>query len=322
MKNIIISALLCLLASSTLLKAQSLNQPDVLAINRIGTIYCLKENRREVWPAFNNPIYEIPLIYYADSACYVVNPTTRFLDMYETQKLSNNSSLKIYKSKLIDSVKFHMQVSVSYDDSLANFDFKQPYMRCSSYELSFNTVPMGSELEWYTMILHEMFHGFQLKHQSFFEYFTYVASNEKFKQSELNNLYSTQQWFKESIERENNLLLDALALENPIPILKEYVKLRELRYKRTKAECDIVIVQFEPMFETMEGSARYFEYYVYPDLYDLEKNKWLYIAGKNYFYATGFNLLRLFDKLTIEYKSQLFNDNLSLYSILKSNISK
>lgn len=322
MKNIILSTLLCWFLNCTTLEAQYVNQSEFLAINRIETIYNLKESKREVWQAFSNTAYDIPLIYYADNACYIVNPTIRFLDMYKPQKLSNNSSLEIYKSELIDSIRFHMHVSVSYDDSLANFDYKQPYMRCSSYELSSIRVPMESENEWYTMIFHEMFHGFQLMHPSFFEYFANITSNEKFKQVELSNLYTTQQWFKESIERENDMLLDALVLKNPIPILKEYVKLRELRYKHALAECDIDIAQFEPIFETMEGSARYFEYYIYPNLYDLKTNKWLYIAGKNYFYSTGFNLLRLFDKLKIEYKSQLFYSNLSLYDMLKSNINK
>ena len=60
----------------------------------------------------------------------------------------------------------------------------------------------------------------------------------------------------------------------------------------------------------MEGSARYIEYrlYEYFDDFNLTDAKWLYTIGKNYYYATGFNLLRLLDKLGIEYHSHIFTD--------------
>ena len=49
----------------------------------------------------------------------------------------------------------------------------------------------------------------------------------------------------------------------------------------------------------------------------MENDPWLYTTGKSYFYATGFNMVRLLDKLGIEYKIELFNKGeLSLEQLL------
>ena len=55
--------------------------------------------------------------------------------------------------------------------------------------------------------------------------------------------------------------------------------------------------------------------------YNLQKDQWLYLTNKTtYFYATGFNMARLLDKLGIEYKSRLFKDGkITLKNILKKN---
>lgn len=65
--------------------------------------------------------------------------------------------------------------------------------------------------------------------------------------------------------------------------------------------------------DTLYGSYAYF------DNFNLEEAQWLYKIGRNYFYVTGFNIVRLLDKLKIEYKSRLFNEaGVSLEEILKT----
>jgi len=107
-------------------------------------------------------------------------------------------------------------------------------------------------------------------------------------------------------------------------------------------------VPIEQSYETMEGTARYVEYSLYSNFagkkpnnnllktdssyhsyqyfrnYNIEKDQWLYLSDKtNYFYATGFNLVRLLDKLKIKYKTRLFNEGgLSLEQILKQMQAK
>lgn len=48
----------------------------------------------------------------------------------------------------------------------------------------------------------------------------------------------------------------------------------------------------------MEGTARYIEFHACPGGYDLNANDWLYRTDiSQYMYATGFNIVRLLDKL-------------------------
>jgi hypothetical protein len=119
--------------------------------------------------------------------------------------------------------------------------------------------------------------------------------------------------------------------------------LRSLRRKKTQEILNIDIQPIEDIYETMEGTARYVEYraydkfstkqtdriliksdtlyhsYTYFHNFNLAEAQWLYKTGKNYFYATGFNIVRLLDKLGIEYKSILFNEGeMSLEEILKT----
>lgn len=98
----------------------------------------------------------------------------------------------------------------------------------------------------------------------------------------------------------------------------------------------------------MEGTARYLEYKLCsifatrrPDEkllrsdtsfksfnkfrnYKLQSDPWLYKTEKtSYFYATGFNMARLLDKLGVEYKSKLFNQgHLTLEQLLDETRKK
>lgn len=83
----------------------------------------------------------------------------------------------------------------------------------------------------------------------------------------------------------------------------------------------------------MEGTARYIEFGLYtifstrspdPDQlkshssfksfgkfhdFEIKKDPWLYLTEKTtYFYATGFNMAKLLDKLGICYKSKVFKE--------------
>lgn len=112
----------------------------------------------------------------------------------------------------------------------------------------------------------------------------------------------------------------------------------------TKQKLSIDIEPYERCYETMEGTARYVEYSLYKLFatmeadkklagsdtsyksfakyrnYSIEKDEWLYLIGKTtYFYASGFNMARLLDKLAVEYKSKLFKQgSLSLEVLLKT----
>lgn len=320
---------------------------DRVVIDRIGYVYGLKSLiGRKVWPGVNEDRFDVPLIYYSDSNSYTANPTAKFIDTFTPHLISESKELRIYKTSLLDSLPFHMAVGFEFGDSTAAYNYRSPFMNCSSVEITQNTVPDVPSTEvWATMVMHEYFHGFQLKHPGFFEHFEKITLSMP--RGSLHNIYRSNEWFRESVEKENEMLLSALkATENNeiCSLIDSFFQLRNHRREQTKALFNSDIKPTEELLETMEGTARYVEFrlynefltklpdkkmmesdscygsYVYFRDFELEKEQWLYKAkGINYFYATGFNIARLLDKLQIEYKSRLFNEGeLSLEKILYS----
>jgi hypothetical protein len=202
--------------------------------------------------------------------------------------------------------------------------------------------------QWATMVIHEYFHGFQFKHPAHLNYFEkYIAVSA----DTLKKMYKSNPWFKESIDKENKILLTALSTADDKKIktlIDSFFLLREQRRRQTKQQLNSDIVPIEQIYETKEGTARYVEYSLYSNFakktpnisllksdssyhsyqyfrnYKIENDQWLYLSEKtNYYYAIGFNLVRLLDKLKIEYRTRLFNEGgLSLEQILKQHWDK
>ena len=156
----------------------------------------------------------------------------------------------------LDSVPFHMEVSVSFD-SVEDYTYKSPFMKCSSVEITNKLIPDVPYTEvWASMILHEYFHGFQFKHPKFSDYFSttsaYISSDT------LRNIYSHNKWFKEGINKENELLLSALTSNDSIEIsslISLFFQLREQRRNNTKKLIKFDIKPIENIYETMEASS-------------------------------------------------------------------
>jgi hypothetical protein len=51
------------------------------------------------------------------------------------------------------------------------------------------------------MVLHEYFHGFQFKHPTDLDYF---EKNIAMSDDTLRNIYKSKEWFKESVDKEND----------------------------------------------------------------------------------------------------------------------
>jgi hypothetical protein len=125
-------------------------------------------------------------------------------------------------------------------------------------------------------------------------------------------------------------------------LLDSFFVTRNRRLTKVRQELKYDIQPVEELYETMDGTARIAEYGLYqyfatkaPDLrlasvdsayhayayfknHTIEKDDWLYLTHKTtYFYATGFNISRLLNKLNVSYKARLFRDNaLSLSQLL------
>jgi len=274
-KKTIIIILLALVAMSA--DAQSLNKD----VERLQYVYALKVVINDsIWSGFADKQYDVPLLYYGDTCCYVVNPTEKFLAKYPSVLIHSDNNIQIYQTEKVDDKPFHMHVT--FTDEESNIDYRTPFMRCSSLEQTSKTIPdVTSVNEWATMVMHEYFHGFQFKNDGYLD--TYETITNTVLPDTLIALAACHGWYKESITQEND---DIVALEQ--------------------------------LYETMEGSARYIEYCLYRHFgnFNLSDAKWLYTVGRKYYYATGFNLLRLSDKLEIDYKYGIFKD----VSIVERNL--
>lgn len=304
-------------------------------LDRIEFVYNLKQTvDQSTWPTFNDQEYDLPLIYFTDTGSYIANPTDKFLASFTSDLVFQNSQIRIYKTKnRIDSLPFHMETEITLGDPTDEYNYHAPFMKCSSYEEVHKAIPkVHSTEQWVTMLMHEYFHGYQYKHKAFVAY--YEKEIALIGEDSLKSIYKNNSWFKQSIDEENRLLLKAINENDRISRKKtiaHFFSLRKKRRKEVLAKLKLDISKYEQCYETTEGTARYIEYSLYtlfstrkPDYkllqsdpsfksfdqfrnYNIQNDEWLYLTEKTaYFYATGFNLVRLLDQLKIEYKSKLF----------------
>ena len=340
--------ILILLGIATFSCTQKLVSPEQLVFGRMAYVYSLKPAiAQDIWPGFDEKQYDVPLIYYTDSSSFIANPTSKFLKIHNPTQVFQNSDIAVYKTATrLDSIPFHMVVNFTFGDSSA-YDNYAPFMHCSSLEETGKVVQdVASTETWVTMVVHEYFHGFQFQHKDYLQYF--ADSIATFQKGKLKELYKEHAWYKEKVDKENGFLLQALASDDRDEIrelLAAFLKERGTRRGETKRRLELDIEAVEKTYETLEGTARYVEQKLYekfsqkmPDAqlqksdsayheynafkdYELEKDEWLYLTPKSgvYFYATGFNMTRLFDKLNVGYKDRLFKESqLSLEDILRT----
>ncbi|PKV66320.1 hypothetical protein BD749_1445 [Pontibacter ramchanderi] len=340
--------ILLLLAVLSLSCTKQLASSEQLVFDRIAYVYALKPTiASDIWQGFDAKQYDVPLVYYTDSSSFIANPTSRFLRMYNPALVFRTSDLKVYKTTArLDSTPFHMAVNFTIGDTSV-YDDLSPFMHCSSLEETGKVVTDVVTTEtWVTMVVHEYFHGFQFRHKDFLQHF--ADSLGTFQKGTLKGLYKDNAWFKEQVDKENGLLLEALETDSRDEIrtlLAAFRQERENRRNETKRRFNTDIEAAEKMHETMEGTARYVEQKLYekfsqkqPDRklqradtayqgyhsfknHKLENDEWLYLTAQSgvYFYATGFNMARILDKLQVPYKERLFKEKeLSLEDILNT----
>lgn len=312
---------------------------------RIESILSLKKEIMEkAWPQTKDTAYDIPLIYYTDSVCYVANPGEKFMSMARPELKYQNGNLRIYKTQSrMDSIPWHMETNVS--DVETSFDYLLPYSKVIGLEESrkFAMIPLEA---WNGMILHELFHGYQFKHQQFYHYaikskLIYAAINDS-----LQGYYNIHDWYKKGIDQENALLLQAIEekdLAKKKTLTRQMLETRSARRKTVDEKLNRPVAFYEPGFETMEGTARYIEMativnmikpMIAGKLIALDSNYKKLLpavelkpladiaikteATQRYTYAIGYNMCRLLDTYNKDYKSRLFKTpDLTLEKILQ-----
>jgi hypothetical protein len=342
-----------LLLLLVMLPLQTAKQTDIdesIIFHRMESMLLLRSVIVErVWPETAAPGFNIPFIYYTDSACFVANPTERFLRQYKCELKYKTKNIAIFKTpERLDGKAFHMEVNVS--DKESDFDFQFPYGKMSGFEETRKYAPNLTVREWSGMVLHEFFHGYQFRHREFWQH----ASQTKLIYSVINDSlqknYNTLDWYKQSVDLENGLILKAMEEKNKAERKKLILKmfaLRDERRKLTLERTNRSVDFYESGFETMEGTARYIENAVIKlfstvkfsdELLKIDstytspllKQKNVYgesgyktEVSQSYTYAIGYNMARLLDVLRNNYKSRLFkNPELTLEKILREEIGK
>lgn len=301
---------------------------------------------KKIWKGFDAEIRATPIVYFTNNSSYVLNPTKELIEVFRLKLVYSSLGMNLYKTiKRLDNIPFHMETSNTI--SFQGFkEIEHPISLCSSLEETKKHVPNTNSTEyWLTMLLHENFHGFQYNHKNYLA--NILTKISTISEDSLAKIYSNKQWFIKSIKQENNLLLKALASKNlkeTKKIITTYFVFKNKRLQKMKAVYNQDIQEIEAIYETMEGTARYVEYQLqiafstmspnqsllqsdkfYKGFkefnnYNIQQDPWLYTCNNRYFYTTGFNILRLLDKLHIKYKSRLFKQpKLTLSELLEEN---
>ena len=212
-KQTIITALVALVAMSA--DAQRLNKD----VERLQYVYALKVVINDsVWSGFADKQYDVPLLYYGDTCCYVVNPTEKFLDKYPSVLIHRDNNIQIYQTEKVDDKPFHMHVTFTDEESNIDYQFKNDgYL--DVYETITNTVLPD------TLI-------------------ALAACHDWYRES--------------ITQENNFLLkaIDTNDIEASRAYIQSFLELRNERRERVKKELCIDIVALEQLYETMEGSAR------------------------------------------------------------------
>ncbi len=184
------------------------------------------------------------------------------------------------------------------------------------------------------MVIHETFHLYQHSMQAHHNQLKTLISNDTYiSQEELGEIFKDNTWFSNSVRKENELILSALSEINPDKVKKDinfFLKTREKRRVKYLKDYKYDIAPIECLNEASEGGARYIVFNTKIYLkessidkeilsvdtcynsnqkylnYSLENNKNFCYPHSRYFYVTGFNMIRLLEKLEISFKDSLY----------------
>ena len=183
-------------------------------------------------------------------------------------------------------------------------------MECSSPEITIQAVPsVKTYEEWYAMLTHECFHGFQYKHKAFWDKMMASTPEDFITSDSLKALKHNYEWYRDMLSKENALIkkaYEASTIDEVRHILSGFFSIRDERLKAVKDRLGLDITEFYPIIETMEGSARYIEYRLSVEQGITDTDWMTNLDSDSYYYTSGLYLMLIMDKLGITYKDELF----------------
>ena len=327
--------------------------PDSLSSRRISFVLNLKQSVAEkAWPGFGEKHTEGTLIYFNGDKSEVFFPNALVIKTLDDYDQYGKNYLLTSRT---DSIPYHMENMLSFNEAdSSRFFYDSPVEQYSSVEEIENYIPSVESTEmWSTMVIHEMFHHYQLNNEN---YRTYAKSPISISALNPNNLISIikeDQNFLPMIQNENEHLMKALSEEDKDirdELISKYLNARERRIQ-LYSEAYPDLERVENFYVIQEGSARYIEYksmlilsdyannsnspvisndpmfksyseFKEVDLNDKAFDYLTYASPSTYYYAIGFNMMRLLDELNVEYKSELLNNpDIGLHNYLEDYIN-
>lgn len=283
------------------------------------------------WKDFNRKTLFSPIVYFTKTGLYLINGNKKLKERVKSIPVNCiPSTLSINFSKTIDTTSFHMNVSY-HDTDTSVLYYQNTLGMISDYFLTKKFIPdVQDNKDWVSMVIHEMFHQYQRDFPRFRK--NQLESKKSINRDTLNYYFQKKEWFQKSIIKENKLLLEILDLNNNDSIrnnISNYLLTKRERFSRMKLVCKLDISSLENSLSKSEGTARYIEYCVkllfkqvnhtkeLPQIretykthqfknYSLLNDKWMYEVNSSYYYAIGFNLTRVLEKLKINYQRDIF----------------
>ncbi len=327
------------------------NVSDCIACQRISLFSQARSLLADgLWEGLDDDAKHPPMLYYTDITTYLAFTDDLFsLKEYHTVQCVGGLTLKKLNGRL-DNQPFHMENKMDFEDSSSLFYYR-PMMLCSDVETMHEFVPaLSSSEDWLQLVMHEYFHSFQFSHKRTIDF---LANDIGMSADTLVGLYRQYTWFRMELARENQALLNAIACTEHDSIdhfAHEFLQIRRNRRDRFVHLSDFNLSAMENFWETIEGTARYIEYYLADTFKALSRNDGLncdtlfnhfafYLDDSDfeekevfqqrtlimeaYYYVTGFNLCRLMDKIGIAYKDDRFEyPDTSLHDILVRHMDR
>lgn len=312
------------------------NFPDSLSSARMTFAMILRDSvANNHWQSFNEKRTEGPFIYFNKEHSEIFFPDSIMrLRLPDAEPYSKDYMLH----ERTDTIPYHFELMLSFNEAdSAKFYYDHPVQQFLSVEATEEFIPSVRSTEWWaTMVIHEMFHHFQYNQKAFLNYAKHHIGALPADIRDLRKLCTIPEYY-EGVQKENDLLMEALATNDNTQLhqkVNAYLESRKKRINRFKHQLpDLEVV--ENYYIIQEGSARYIEYQTmrimkslfaaperaiipddpkfkaYADFKSIDLNHdgfnyLIFPAPSDYHYTLGFNLLRVLDKLGVDYKEKIF----------------
>ncbi len=284
------------------------------------------------WSDFSKNDFFQPVIYYTLDGTFAVNPNDHILNVTRFERIKSHDDFEVIKlsETYTDTTNFNFNTSYSNTDSTALY-YQENVLFFQSFDLTNKMIGITDLQDWSIMVIHELFHGYQMGIPEFKAYYNQLeipGGPDEF----LARYHKELDWYKESIHDENEHLKaiwinDAEIDEN----LRKYDSLRAARIEKIKNDFGVDIRKVEDYEILLEGHARYFESLCKRYLaennpetsmlneedlnlistmfegYDVKKDKGLYdIYNDRYYYQLGYNISMILEKFLPEYRESIY----------------